>query len=82
MIGLIPAQEHKLIEPPWSSSSANPLTRIVELLKEGDGHFVLAVDANSNWVAFVSMDNQEDPLDWPWGTGDTAEEALDKMLRG
>lgn len=81
MIGLIPAREPVLIEQPLSTSSVSPLTKIVDILKEGDGHFVLAVGSNSDWVAFISMDNQEDDsAKWPWGTGNSAHEAIDKML--
>lgn len=57
------------------------LDRIEQILEPGDGHFVLAVDANSNWIAFLTMDKDVDDLQKYLGTGDTAKEALDNMLR-
>lgn len=60
------------------------LDKIKEILQEGDGHFVLANDANNNWIAYITLDKDAVDPDYllkRMGTGSTAEEALDNMMR-
>lgn len=83
MIGLIPKPEVELIEPPWNTSSESRLEKIIDALKPGDGHFVLAVDSEENWIAYVTLDQDADEVDHRGlGVGDSAYEAIDNMLKG
>lgn len=83
MIGLIPKPELELIEPPWNTSLENRLEKIVEVLQQGDGHFVLANDSHNNWIAYVTLDQDADEVDHRGlGTGNSAYEAIDSMLEG
>lgn len=81
MIGLIPKQEHELTPRPSITWCASRLEEIVQRLEEGDGHFVLAVDANSNWISYITLDQDAEVVDHRGlGVGDTAYEAIDRML--
>ena len=56
------------------------LYEIYDLLKDGDGHFVLAIGRNNDWVAMIEKDEQPDSPT-AWGAGDSGDEAIDNMLR-
>lgn len=54
------------------------MDRVIKKLDDGDGHFVLAVGNNDDWIAYISKDEDPDGM-FDYGTGNTAEEALEDL---
>jgi hypothetical protein len=82
VIGLIQSSEVGVIEQLSNSTCANHLRKIADVLQAGDGHFVWAVDGDNNWIAYITLDQDAAEAEYPYlGTGDSAWEALDNMLK-
>lgn len=52
---------------------------IIELMKEGDAHFVLAVGNKDDWIATIYKDETPDEPEM-WGVADDPFKAIDLML--